>query len=58
MEISRELQKLIDENASTLQLEEMAVKNGMIRLGMNGERKVASGLTTVEEVTRVLGTNW
>jgi type IV pilus assembly protein PilB len=55
MTINREVQELIDQNASSFQIQDAAVRNGMMTLGMDGKRKVLSGMTTVAEVTRVLG---
>lgn len=58
MDVSRDLQELIDAEASIYQLQDTAIQKGMITLGMDGERKIAAGLTTVDEVTRVLGLGW
>lgn len=56
--VDRELEELINQDAPTFHLQDVATQKGMMTLGMSGEQKVASGLTTVEEVTRVLGVNW
>jgi type IV pilus assembly protein PilB len=58
MGIDREMEELINRDSPTFHLQDVATQKGMITLGMEGERKVASGMTTVEEVTRVLGVNW
>lgn len=58
MEMGRDLQELVDVGASAYSVQDAAIKDGMTTLGMDGERKIASGQTTVEEVTRVLGMNW
>lgn len=55
MNMSRTVGELIENNASTYQIQDAAVKEGMFTLGMDGKRKVLAGLTTVDEVTRVLG---
>lgn len=55
LEMNQEIEKLIDANGSASAIQEAAVKTGMYTLGMDGKRKIAQGLTTVEEVTRVLG---
>jgi type IV pilus assembly protein PilB len=55
MTMNREVQELVDTGASTFQIQDAAIKNGMLTLGMDGKRKIFSGLTTVAEVTRVLG---
>lgn len=55
MRLNREVQELIDNNASTFAIQDAAVKNGMNTLVMDGKQKILQGLTTVEEVTRLLG---
>jgi type IV pilus assembly protein PilB len=55
MNMNREIQELIDNKASTFLIQDAAVREGMLTLGMDGKRKILAGLTTVEEVTRVLG---
>lgn len=55
MNMSREIGELIDKNASSYSIQDMAVKQGMLTLAMDGKRKILAGMTTVEEVTRVLG---
>lgn len=57
MPISREIAVKIDESASAFSIEETAIEQGMLTLAMDGKRKVLAGLTTLEEVTRVLGLN-
>jgi len=55
MTMNREVQELVTNGASTFQIQDAAVRNGMLTLGMDGKRKIYEGLTTVAEVTRVLG---
>ncbi len=55
MRLNREIQELIDSSASTFAIQDAAVKNGMNTLAMDGKQKILEGLTTVEEVTRLLG---
>jgi type IV pilus assembly protein PilB len=55
MSVDREIGELIEQNASTYSIQDAAVRAGMLTLGMDGKRKVFAGMTTVEEVTRVLG---
>jgi type IV pilus assembly protein PilB len=55
MTMNREVQELIGNNASTFQIQDAAIRNGMMTLGMDGKRKIFDGMTTVAEVTRVLG---
>jgi type II secretory ATPase GspE/PulE/Tfp pilus assembly ATPase PilB-like protein len=58
MSMDRELEELVNRDTPSFQLQDVAIQKGMMTLGMSGEQKVASGLTTVEEVTRMLGSNW
>lgn len=55
MNMNREIGELIENKASTFVIQDAAIKNGMLTLGMDGKRKIFAGLTTVDEVTRVLG---
>lgn len=55
MPVNRPIQEQIDNGASTYQIQDEAIKHGMLTLAMDGKRKALAGLTTVEEVTRVLG---
>ena len=55
LNMSRGVGEMIDNGSSTYQIQDAAVKDGMFTLAMDGKRKILSGLTTVEEVTRVLG---
>lgn len=43
----------ITENVNIAQLKKVAIKEGMMPLRLSGAQKVASGLTTIEEVLRV-----
>ena len=54
MEISDDLRQLILKNASPKELEETAKKEGMTTLFVDGMQKVRSGITTIEEVLRVM----
>jgi type IV pilus assembly protein PilB len=55
MSISSRMRVLILENASTQELEDQAVKEGMLTLRMGALRKFEDGITTIEEVLRVTG---
>jgi len=55
MPINREISRLIDEQASTVQIEDMAIQNGMKRLLDDARRLVLEGITTTQEVRRTLG---
>ena len=50
---SGEMKKLVSERADIVQLREQAFKEGMKPLRISGAMKVASGLTTIEEVLKV-----
>ncbi|MFH1218312.1 MAG: GspE/PulE family protein [Candidatus Peregrinibacteria bacterium] len=51
--MSNEMRKMISENATMLQLQEVASKHGMITLEQAGVIKALEGETTLEEVYRV-----
>ena len=55
LSFTRTIQELIDNNASTYAIQDAAVQEGMFTLAMDGKRKILAGMTTVDEVTRVLG---
>jgi len=50
--IDDEMKNLILKDASLTEIEEVAVKKGMIKMKQDGLNKVAQGLTTMEEVFR------
>ena len=52
MEITEELRELILVGASALELRRKAIEEGMITLRGSGLRKIADGVTTIEEVVR------
>ncbi|NOY79072.1 MAG: Flp pilus assembly complex ATPase component [Calditrichaeota bacterium] len=51
--VDDELQRLILKNATDHQIREVAIKRGMRPLRLDGLRKAAEGLTSVEEILRV-----
>lgn len=53
MPISAEVSKMILKNASSAELEQAALKNGMLLMKQDGYLKALSGVTTIEEVIRV-----
>ncbi len=53
MPISAEVSKMILKNASSAELEQIALKNGMLLMKQDGYLKALSGITTIEEVIRV-----
>ena len=52
MSLSAELRRLILKGASTGELSEQAVKDGMLTLRMDGLVKIKKGVTTLEEVVK------
>jgi len=52
MEITDELRELVLVGASALELRRKAIEEGMITLRGSGLRKIAEGVTTIEEVLR------
>ena len=55
MPVSKPMRELILNNRNADELADMAVREGMTRLADDGLRKIAAGLTSVDEVVRVLG---
>lgn len=47
------MEKLLPQRATTTQVQEQAIKDGMITMKQDGYLKVLGGLTTLEEVARV-----
>ncbi len=56
MEMNEEIAELIVRRASAGQIREAAIASGMTTLRDDGVTKVLNGITTVEEVTRVVST--
>jgi type IV pilus assembly protein PilB len=52
MALSPELRRMILKGASTAELQEQAVKDGMLTLRMDGIVKIKKGATTLEEVVK------
>ena len=52
MALTPELRRLILHGASTAELQEQAVKDGMLTLRMDGIEKIRKGVTTLEEVVK------
>ena len=50
--VDDELRAAVNRNASSSELEKIAVAHGMITLRQDGEAKVAAGITTAEELSR------
>jgi type IV pilus assembly protein PilB len=57
MPITDEIRSLVLQRASSAEVGEVAVGQGMRRLRDDGLDKVKQGITTIEEVVRVTGTN-
>ena len=55
--VDREIRQLINDSHSDLEIEDAAIAAGMKTLSMNGKSKVLKGLTSMEELIRVLGAN-
>ena len=53
MPLSQQLKDMISQSAGLAELRKQAIKEGMRTLRLSGAQKVASGLTTPEEVLRV-----
>ncbi|MDQ2824375.1 MAG: hypothetical protein M3R29_02900, partial [Verrucomicrobiota bacterium] len=55
--VTESLRRLIIKKASGSELKQRAIQDGMITLRQDGWRRVAQGLTTIEEVVRVTQTD-
>lgn len=51
--MNKEIEKVISETAAEYQIQEIAVKNGMVTMAQDGILKAAEGLTSLEEVFAV-----
>jgi type II secretory ATPase GspE/PulE/Tfp pilus assembly ATPase PilB-like protein len=56
MTMNQEIAELIVKRASAGQIKEAALAAGMVTLQKDGFRKVLKGVTTVEELTRIVFT--
>ncbi len=54
LEVSDEIRKMILENASPKEIEDLAIHEGMVPIFYDGMQKVLNGDTTIEEVLRVM----
>ena len=52
MSLSPELRRMVLKGASTTELQDQAVKEGMLTLRMDGIQKIKRGVTTLEEVVK------
>lgn len=55
--VDRDIRQLISTNASDLEIEDAAVASGMKTLSLGGREKILTGVTTLEEMIRVLGSS-
>lgn len=53
MDVDEDIQKLITERATSLEIQRAAVQKGMITMRQDGYLKALTGITTLEEVNRV-----
>lgn len=53
MDVTPEIQSLITARATSLQIQTMAMRQGMVTMRQDGYLKALTGLTTLEEVNRV-----
>jgi type IV pilus assembly protein PilB len=52
------VREMVDSSASAYRIRQESIRDGMETLAMDGLSKILQGITTVQEVNRVLGTNW
>jgi general secretion pathway protein E len=57
MLMSNDLKRLLNDNAPLTELKKQAYREGLLPLRLAGAQKVAQGLTTIEEVLRVVPLN-
>jgi general secretion pathway protein E len=53
MSMSPEIRKMVSSTTDLSRLREQAAREGMMPLRISGAKKVAAGLTTIEEVMKV-----
>jgi type II secretory ATPase GspE/PulE/Tfp pilus assembly ATPase PilB-like protein len=53
MDVTEEIQNLITKEATSGEIERMAITQGMITMRQDGYLKAIQGVTTIEEVNRV-----
>ena len=53
LEMTKEMEKLINESPTASQVESLAIEQGMLTMAQDGILKVLEGVTTMEEVERV-----
>ncbi len=53
LEVTEDIQKLITSHATSEEIQELSVKNGMLTMQQDGFIKALHGLTTIEEILRV-----
>ncbi|TRZ79465.1 type II/IV secretion system protein [bacterium] len=54
LEIQENIRELIMQDSDADEIEKQAIKNGMTRMIQDGARKIIKGITTIEEVMRVI----
>jgi len=54
LEIKENIRELIMQDSDADEIEKQAIKNGMTRMIQDGARKIIKGITTIEEVMRVI----
>ena len=52
LEVNSDMRKMIFDNASQIDIRDLAIKNGMTPLRNAGIGKIKDGVTTIEEVLR------
>ena len=55
LQVTKEIEKLMNRQAGEIEIQEFALKEGMATMQQDGILKVASGITTLEEVEKVTG---
>ncbi|MBI3046195.1 MAG: type II/IV secretion system protein [Candidatus Harrisonbacteria bacterium] len=55
LQVTKEIEKLMNVQAGEIEIQEFALKEGMVTMQQDGLLKVASGITTLEEVEKLTG---
>ena len=55
LQVTKDIEKLMNQQGGEIEIQEFAVKQGMVTMQEDGILKVISGVTTIEEVEKVTG---
>ena len=55
LRVTKEIEKLMNQQGGEIEIQEFAIKEGMVTMQQDELLKVASGITTLEEVEKLTG---